>query len=62
MMLSEQTVENDAVARREDTLEVRSAFLRKLRFDRDAAAESTFWFEGISECHCVVAARAGVPR
>lgn len=35
----EQTFENDAVARREDTLEVHSSVFRKLRFVRDAAAE-----------------------
>ena len=61
MMLSEQTVEKDAVARREDTLEVHSSFLRKFRFDRDAAAESAFLFEDISERYCVLGARAGVP-
>ena len=56
MMLSEQTVENDAVARREDTLEVHSSFLRKLRFDREAAAEMVLLFEEFAESVCVVEA------
>ena len=60
MILSEQTVENEAVARREETLEVHSSFFRKLRFDRDAAAEAFLLFADVSEYPCVAGARAGM--
>ena len=39
MMPLEQAVENDAVAGKEDTLEVHTSFFRKLRFVGDAAAK-----------------------
>ena len=58
MLLPEQTVENKAIARSEDTPEMHSSFFRKLRFDRNADAERIFSFEHISERHCVVGAGA----
>lgn len=50
-ILSEQIVENDAVARREDTLEVHSSSFRKLKFDKEAAVER--WCDGFAEILCV---------
>ena len=41
-MVYEQVVENDAVATREDTLEVHSSFFRKLKFDKEAVVERVF--------------------
>ncbi len=38
-MLSAQAVESDAVARRDDTLDVHSSFFRKLKLGRDDAVE-----------------------
>ena len=52
-MLSAHVVENDAVARREDTLEVHSSFFRKLKLDRDDATGATERvFEDVPVCHC----------
>ena len=41
-MLSAQVVESDAVAKREDTLEVHSSFFRKLKLDKDVAPKEVF--------------------
>ena len=40
--LSAQVVESDAVAKREDTLDVHSAFFRKLKLNNDDAPEEVF--------------------
>ena len=61
-MVFEQVVENDAVARREDTLEVHSSFFRKLRFDKEVAAEKVFLFEEIVEDNCVAGDSTGALR
>ena len=62
MMVFEQVVENDAVARREDTLEVHSSFFRKFRFDKEAVAETVFWFEEFAENDCVAGDSTGALR
>ena len=61
-MVFEQVVEKDAVARREDTLEVHSSFFRKLRFDKEVTAEMGFLFEEFAENDCVDGARTGALR